>query len=83
MNGNTELMHEWFKKADHDLLNAVDVRYPDGAIEIDLDDAQEAYEMANRVTSFVTGQTRLRSKRPHKLNSRALRASLLYDHRRR
>jgi len=125
MNGNTELMNEWFKKADHDLLNAeiilesgrdslpldtvcfhcqqavekylkgflvyhniefdrthflgtlldqckcvdetfeelddvielnayaVDVRYPDDAIEIGLDDAQEAYEVATRVKSFV------------------------------
>jgi len=32
---------------------AVDVRYPDDAIEIDLNDAQEAYEVATRVKSFV------------------------------
>lgn len=128
MNGNTELMSEWFKKAEHDLLNAeiildsgrdplpldtvcfhcqqavekylkgflvshniafprthflgtlldqckyidetfeelddvvelnayaVDIRYPDETLEIDPDDANEAYEMANRVKSFVTGK---------------------------
>jgi HEPN domain-containing protein len=125
MNGNRELMEEWFKKADHDLLNAeiilesgreslpldtvcfhcqqavekyfkgfliyhniefprthflgtlleqcrqidetfeeldevielsvyaVDVRYPDDTMEIDLEDAREAFEMATRVKLFV------------------------------
>ncbi|MCP4338853.1 MAG: HEPN domain-containing protein [Desulfobulbaceae bacterium] len=126
MNGNTELMNEWFKKAEHDPLNAeiilesgrsslpldivcfhcqqavekylkgfltyhniafsrthflgtlldqckqidetfeqlddvielnayaVDIRYPDDTLKIDLNDAKEAYEMASRVKSFVT-----------------------------
>ncbi len=129
MNGNLELTKEWFKKADHDLLNAeiilesgreplpldtvcfhcqqavekylkgflvyhnvqfpkthfmgtlldqctlidetfaelddiielnayaVDIRYPDDAMEISLDDTQEAYGMANNVKSFVTEKT--------------------------
>lgn len=128
MNGHLELTREWFKKADHDLLNAeiilesgreplpldtvcfhcqqavekylkgflayhevqfprthflatlldqckhidktfeeldevielnayaVDIRYPDDAMEITLKDTQEAYEIANRVKSFVTGK---------------------------
>ena len=44
MNGNLELTQEWFRKAGHDLLNAyaVDIRYPDDAMEITLEDAQEA-----------------------------------------
>ena len=129
MNGNLELTQEWFKKAEHDLLNAeiilesgrdalpldtvcfhcqqaiekylkgflvyhnvqfprthflgtlldqckqidatfeeldkiielnayaVDIRYPDDAMEITLEDTREAYEIANNVKSFVTGKT--------------------------
>lgn len=126
MNGNLELSQEWFKKAEHDLLNAeiilesdreslpldtvcfhcqqavekylkgflvyhnvqfprthflttlldqckdldatfeeldaiielnayaVDIRYPDDAMEITLEDAQEAKDIANKVKTFVT-----------------------------
>ncbi len=43
MNGNLELTKEWFKKAD--------------AMEINSDDTQEAYGMANNVKSFVTEKT--------------------------
>lgn len=126
MNGNTDLMHEWFTKAEHDLLNAdiilesgreslpldtvcfhcqqavekylkgflvyhnvefprthflgtlldqcrqvdetfdeldeiiglsayaINVRYPDDMMEIDEEDAREAYKMARKVQLFVT-----------------------------
>ena len=40
MNGHLELAQEWFKKADD-------------VMEITLDDAQDAYEIANTVKSFV------------------------------
>lgn len=139
MNGNSILMHEWFNKAEHDLLNAqiilesgreplpldtvcfhcqqavekylkgflvyqnvefpkthflgtlldqckevdttftaldsvialsvyaVDVRYPDDALDLSVDDANTAYELANKVKSFVTA--RVGSKEPSQAES--------------